>query len=290
MIIEIFLGTEFEITLESGAVLRLEAHNRFTRDKWVKSISELVRYWKRKMKEDIDRTHELRQKNLSLLQIDEDMDAFVSEAAPKWETDRGLADPLTYTISGVSWSRSIHMKGMLYQKPSKFATFTKYYCVLCYGDLILHSPYDRDSSGVARPSLSYDKVQTINLRDCYIYSGSLTSMDLLDRDKWFDKENPGRHALPRAYSDGWKSAEEEPYRCFVLWFAKKRVINMSGRKKSKRKDANSGLKMVNRLGVNGTGMVFMCRSRQERDRWVSALKIEIGRLADNIFEDISITE
>lgn len=284
------IGTEFKITLNSGAILRLEAHNRVARDKWVMCLSELARYWQRKSKEDVQRLNDLRQKNLNILQIDEDMDALVSEAAPKWETERGVADPLSYTISGVSWSRSVHLKGLLYQKPSKFSTFNKYYCVLCYGDLILHSPYDRDSSGVAKPGLSYDRVQTIPLRDCYVYSGALTSTNLLNRDKWFDKNNPGRHALPRAYTDGWKSAEEESVRCFVLWFAKKRVINL--KKKLSREDSESGdngLKMVNRLGVTGTGMVFMARSRQERDKWVTALKIEIGRLANNAYEDVSIT-
>uniref|UniRef100_A0A060T2G2 ARAD1C31592p n=1 Tax=Blastobotrys adeninivorans TaxID=409370 RepID=A0A060T2G2_BLAAD len=288
-------GRELELVMERGDVLRLQAHEQYARDVWVERLQELVTYWKLRAKDRISRTHDIREKNLKLLQIDEDMDAIVGESMPKWETERAMADATLYNISGLSWSRSIHFKGMLFQKPSKFSSFRKYYALLCHGDLILYSPFARDASGVAYPTVSYERYQSISLHDCYVYSGTNITADLLKRDKWFDRDNPGGHSLPRAYPDGWKSAEDESMRCFALWFARKRLrsqIIENVRDREEDVDILSApppLRMVNRLGVSGVSMVFMTRSRQERDLWMTALKTEIGRMTDDAFKDLHIT-
>lgn len=287
-------GREFELVMERGDVLRIQAHEQYTRDVWIERLQELVKYWKLRSKDRIERTHDIREKNLKLLQIDEDMDAIVGESMAKWETERAIADATLYNISGLSWSRSIHFKGMLFQKPSKFASFRKYYALLCHGDLILYSPFARDASGVAYPTVSYERYQSISLHDCYVYSGTNITADLLKRDKWFDRDNPGGHSLPRAYPDGWKSAEDESMRCFALWFARKRLrsqIADNVRDRDEDVDILSApppLRMVNRLGVSGVSMVFMTRSRQERDLWMTALKTEIGRMTDDAFKDLHI--
>ncbi|CAN6603200.1 prospore membrane adapter protein Spo71p [Trichomonascus vanleenenianus] len=274
-------GRICEIVLEkTGLSLKLKAHDSFTRDQWVFRLNKLMKYWKERLNQDTQRRDAVRQKNLDSLHIDEDMDAIVGETAPKWETDRGFTDPLMYHTSGMSWGRAIHVKGFVYQKPRKYASFTLYYAILCHGELILYHPFERDSSGNIQPRVSYRRAQNIALEDCYVYSGPITGTDLLRRDRWFDKNDPGRHALPRVYEDGWKSGEEETLRCFALWFGRKKVVSKPSKKDNRSQSAGGGLQRVTRLGVSGRSMVFLTRSRQERDMWVTALNIELGRLAE----------
>ena len=48
------------------------------------------------------------------------------------------------------------------------------------------------------------------------------------------------------------------------------------------------IKLVNRLGVGGVSMVFLARSRQERDLWVLALNNEIEQIAESATSDINL--
>ncbi|ANB14536.1 Spo71p [Sugiyamaella lignohabitans] len=283
------------LVFKSGTILRFQVHDLETRNMWLKQLHDLMIYWKYRRRERMIRTNAIRQQNLDILHIDEDAEAFVGEAAAKWETDRGVADPLTYNIAGIACSRSLYMNGILFQKPTKFSTFRKYYVVLTLTDLILYLPSpssvhwteggycltERLKSTYTR--VNNYRVQSVSLSECYVYSGPVTSSDLLNRENTFDKENPGRHALPRAYADGWKSAEEESLRCFVLWFGKKSYAPTS------RKDKKLSFKTVNRLGAGGTSMVFMARSRHDRDLWVTALNTVMSRLAVDSHEDIVVT-
>lgn len=292
-------STVFEIVMNNGVIIRLQSYNQFTRDTWISKLSELSRYWKRRVYEDIALLNTVRQTNLERLHIDEDYEAFVGEATPKWETSSGIAHPSLYHISRLAWGRSISIRGRLYQKPNKHATFRRYFAVLTHGHLMLYNIYHRSGLGNAEMRADYRKFKAISLENCYVYSGPVTQTELLQRDRWFDRNHPGHHSLPRVYPDGWKSAEEEIYRCFVLWFGQKRPIathNSNDNLTSNnyglsakdfgdqpnnnifKNNNNSSIKMTTRLGVTGMPIVFMARSRQERDMWVVALNTEIERL------------
>ena len=70
------------------------------------------------------------------------------------------------------------------------------------------------------------------------------------------------------------STDDEAMTSFVLWHGMKRSFVRSFSADGQR----SHLKRVTALGQNGKGIVFKCRSRQERDIWVMALGMEIERL------------
>lgn len=310
----------FEIVMaSSGRTIVFQAFNAHTRDIWVQRLSELARYWKRRLFEDTARINEVRQTNLQKLNIrseEDGMDTFIGEATPKWQTTfNSVADVNLFPAVGSSWSRSITMQGILFQKSKKHASFRQYHVVLCNGQLILYNLFDRTPSGKVKASANHTWYQTIDLSksSCYVYSGPITEGDLLQgRDKSFDAQNPGSHFIPRVYADGWKSNEDEGYRCFVLWFGKKRplaastttttttttaakipITNTNTNDTETEADTNtsssfSSVKLVNRLGVQGVTMVFMTRSRQDRDLWVLALNHEIERVAEDSTQDITI--
>lgn len=297
--------TVFEIVMLNGIVIRLQAFNQLTRDTWIKSLSELSRYWKRRVYEDVALLNMVRQTNLQQLHIDEDFEPFVGEANAKWETSGGIAHPSIFHVSRISWARSIALRGMLYQKPNKHTTFRHYYVVLTHGYVMLYSVYNRSVRGNAKHRADHRRFQAISLENCYVYSGTATQQELMLRDRWFDMNHPGSHSIPRVYPDGWKSSEEESSRCFVLWFPTKRLIVDKDKNTKKRRaaaaaaaasdDASSGafstgpgVKMANRLGVTGISMVFMARSRQERDIWVTSLNTEVERLIQSSTHDIYV--
>lgn len=282
----------FDVVMTSGTIIRFQAYNAQTRDAWVKRLQELVKYWKRHIYEDTARMNEVRQTNLAQLNVregEDGIDAYIADAAPKWITAASLADPSIFAVVENSWSRSIHLHGELFQKSSKHASFRRYHVVLCKGHVILYALYNRSSAGKVKPDVERRWFKSIDLSSssCYVYSGRITEGDLLQgRDKSFDTQNPGSHFIPRVYADGWKSNEDEECRCFVLWFGKKRIIQETDKKHTKE---GKYVRIANRLGVSGTSMVFMTRSRQERDLWVLALNNEIESVADAATRDITVS-
>lgn len=278
----------FEIVMKTGTVIRLQAYNIHTRDIWIERLAELSRYWKRRLYEDVARINEVRVTNLTRLHLNPEsgIEPFISASSFKWEsTLDSMADAYLFPAVGNSWSRSISIRGTLYQKPKKHASFRQYQVVLCHGKLILYTMFGRTSLGKVKSRVDNRKFQTIDLTDssCYVYSGPITEGDLLQgRDKSFDSQNPGSYYVPRVYSDGWKSTEAEGQRCFVLWFGKKKPLTDTNQESLR-------VKFVNRLGTLGISMVFLARSRQERDLWVLALNNEIERVAEEATQDIVIT-
>lgn len=168
------------------------------------------------------------------------------------------------------------MAGILYRKTSRRAKFKKYFVVACHGKVLIFDNNLRNLAGVEVAHTMQDKRLEIGLEDAYVYSGIITENELLPQNhQQVDLYSSGRHALPRAYEDGWMSTDDDAMTCFVLWHGTKRsfVRSMSA--------DGSGvgrLKRVTALGQNGKAIVFKARSRQERDIWVMALGMEIERL------------
>ncbi|AQZ11736.1 SPO71 (YDR104C) [Zygosaccharomyces parabailii] len=284
---------------KNGLFLKLLAPNAAIGKEWVVRLKQLVFYWKEKQISELHKLWSTKMRNITNLQIEEEQEANVNGRTPKWVTDRGVTDPTIYNVNALAVLRPMLHKGILYQKPKKHAVFSKYMVVLVPGFLILYHSYRRSKTGFAKNSFDHRHYMTVPIEHCYVYSGTLTELDLLDRSRDFDELNPGTHALPRIYSDGWASSETETSRCFTLWFGKKRFLSRSSKNLQSEKDYQNEipkmsdlksepqggnthnpnmLKMIRQLGVSGRSMVFMARSRQERDLWVLSLFYEMERL------------
>jgi len=130
---------------------------------------------------------------------------------------------------------------------------------------------------------------TLDLRDCYIYSGLLAELDILYSDQTFDSNHPGHHALPRVYpsQDSWTSQDEETAICFSIWHPLRKSLFRASEAKDDGRTSNM-LRRVSALGVTGRTVVFKARSRTERDRWVLSIEAEIDRLQEEKREDIRV--
>jgi len=246
-------------------------------------LKDLVKYWKARSCADIAITRRVRNQNLQELGMDEEMESIMGQFGRKWEVSRTYASSELYNVCGLSSCRTITMAGILYRKPRKHATFRRYNVVLCNGTLLVFDHTSRTSTGKEIPTVYHERHLTFSLRDCYVYSGLITESDLLYHNQTFDSNTPGRHALPRIYSDGFTAHDEDLMTCFVLWRGSRRRLFTT-----KDEDGNTITSRVTPLGTTGNAVVFKTRSRVERDAWVMSISMEIERLNSDAGQDIKV--
>jgi len=290
----------FELVMGNGLIVRLQAYNQAAKNEWMKRMRQLVAYWKARTVDDMNLFKSVRQQNLETLQIDERTEAQVGSFAYKWEVGQSYASPILYNMCGIASCRSIHMAGVLFRKPRRHTTFTRCHVILSAGHLLIFQDTLRESSGRKLVHSHLERLGSVDLKGCYLYSGMLTENDLLYQNQTFDANMPGHHALPRIYlEDAWTSTDEDAMTTFVIWHANSKSwfrsseladdvrtaersnsindhgeVDMSTKGRTKTK-----LTRVSQLGVKGRSVVFKARSRAERDHWVLAIQIEIERMA-----------
>lgn len=285
----------FELVMKNGLVVRLQAYNKATRDEWAKRMRQLVTYWTVRKKADMDLYKSTREQNLRQLGIDERAEAVVGQFAYKWEVGKSFASPTLYNMCGISACRAIHLDGVLFRKPRKHTTFERNRVILSHGHLLIFQNTLRKRTGKKLQHIHHERIASIDLTGCYLYSGLLTENDLLYQNQTFDSNTPGHHALPRVFlEDGWTSTDEDAMTTFVIWHANSNSWFKSSstvddhRTQQQQADADrkvrTKLTRVSKLGATGRSVVFKARSRAERDHWVLAIQVEIERLASQVDE------
>jgi hypothetical protein len=183
----------------------------------------------------------------------------------------------------------IQMSGQLYRKPRRHTTFSRSHVILSDGKLLIFRSTLRKHNGVQIPHIHQEHETTIDLHDCYIYSGIITENDLLYANQTFDSNNPGLRALPRVYlaSDSFTSRDGDAAITFVIWQPTKKSL-FRAQERTLQGTAKRSLRHVSTLGKHGRTIVFKARSRVEKDRWVMSISSEIDRLQEEKHEDIRI--
>jgi hypothetical protein len=97
----------FEMVLDNGLVIRLQAYDAVTRDEWVRRLGALVEYWRERCAEDAKEHRLLRKRNLQLLDIDEAMESVVGQFAKKWEVKKAEASPHLHNMCSLTGCRTI---------------------------------------------------------------------------------------------------------------------------------------------------------------------------------------
>ncbi|KAL2818910.1 Pleckstrin homology domain-containing protein [Aspergillus granulosus] len=280
----------FQMLLNNGLAIRFQAYNRITRDEWMKRLDALVKYWKARTAADTIELKDTRQRNLGLLRIDEELESLIGQYAKKWEVRKTEASPLLHNMCSLLGCRPIKMSGLLYKKPRRHATFKRFHVVLTAGKLLIYHSSLRKRNGNEVPHIHYNVESSIDLQDCYIYSGLLTESDLLYANQTFDSNHPGHGALPRVYltSDVYTSSDEDTAITFVIWQPLRKNL-FRARELGEAGQTRQTLKQVSKLGTHGRTIVFKARSRVEKDRWVLSIASEIDRLQEGRPEDIRLT-
>ncbi|KAF7169875.1 hypothetical protein CNMCM6106_004762 [Aspergillus hiratsukae] len=279
----------FEMVLDNDLVVRLQAYDTTTRNEWMKRMEALVRYWKARVAADSAELKAIRRSNLNILGIDEGTESVVGQFSKQVETKKSEASPLLHNICTLSGCRTIKMSGQLFRKPRRHSSFKKCEVILAAGKLLIFRSSLRKRTGVEIPHIHQNIETTLDLEDCYIYSGLMTESDLLYANRTFDSNHPGHHALPRIYlsSDAYTTCDEDTAITFVVWqplrrnYFRAQEVGNKGKTKQR-------IRQVSTLGVPGRTVVFKARSRIERDRWVMSIASEIDRLQEEKPEDIRL--
>lgn len=289
----------FELVMRNGMVINLQADNQSSKRIWIRSLRKLVAYWSARRAADADLFKSIRRENLAAFNIDERSEAYVGQYAEKWEVSDSVASAELYNVCGIASCRAIHMSGVLYRKPRLHALFTKCHVILCHGHLIVFRDVSRAQTGRRQRHVDHERVATIDLKECYLYSGLLSDNDLLYQNRTFDNSVAGTQALPRMYVDeAWSSIDDDAMTTFVIWHSQRKALFKSGGSKASSqthhsKSVSSGIdtaglprvsrakqriKKVSQLGTKGRSIVFRARSRAERDHWVMGITTEIEKL------------
>ncbi|GES61829.1 PH domain protein [Aspergillus terreus] len=279
----------FEFVLDNGLVARFQTYNKETKLEWMKRLDALVRYWKARVAADAAEHKLVRKRNLDILEIDEDLESIIGQRAKKWEVKKAEASPFIHNMCSLFGCRAIKMSGQLYRKPRRHATFKRCDVVLADGKLLIFHSSLRKRNGVEIPHIHSSFETSIDLSDCYIYSGLVTESDLLYSNQTFDSNRPGHRTLPRVYlsSDVFTSSDEDTAITFVVWQPlKKNYFRAQGL--GKRGQTTRKLKQVTALGAHGRTIVFKARTRVEKDQWVMSIASEIDRLQESRPDDIRI--
>lgn len=97
----------FELVMKNKLVIRLQAYNGATKNEWIHRLRNLVHYWKLRLADDMTMLKAVRGQNLRLLDIDEEMEAYLGQFANKWEVSRSTASPKIFNMCGISCCRAI---------------------------------------------------------------------------------------------------------------------------------------------------------------------------------------
>lgn len=282
---EDIIDCAFEIVLVNGSRLKLMAPSKMIRDEWVTRLTAHTKFWKSVKTEDVLTQVDVRKTNSTTLGVSEYVDSNITNQTKELEMKLAIGNARLFNTSAYAMATPVLASGYLYLKYKKHANFNQYFVVLCPGHVVIFTLFQRSKiTGMWKKTPYFQHYLTLQLSQCYIYAGATTWQDLVESS---DFTAPGKNDLPRSYSDGWKSSEEDTQRCFTLWFGTKRKLCHGSetdtefqKRMGDRAIQNPGLAtMVRKLGMTGKKIVFLARSRQEREEWVYKILTEINRFS-----------
>ncbi|GAA6010006.1 hypothetical protein JCM11491_005826 [Sporobolomyces phaffii] len=251
----------FIVKTRAGRKAKFECHSILVRDEWVERLNALIRYWTIR-----DRADATAQMDLSPSGALVERAQRNGQAPPTRE--ELLSSPLLATMYNwciLDGCRAILLSSTLHIKKELRGTFRKRHVLLLPGTLIEFNSVDRDMYGHPLPSPYHRRKFTLSLRDCYVYSGSLTSSFLAGSTNTaaWEPANGNQHRFPRCYTatDGLRTVDDEEDCTFVIVRTKH-----GGDGKNKK------------LNQKGVVRVYRARSKLERDQFVYTLNSAIERL------------
>lgn len=257
-----------KIIMKNNEIIYLMGPTLQITEMWAVSLKNMMNYW----------NHE---KFIKLQNVRK-----MHNSASHTSLTEQTSNETRFGMNNISLLRSIIQKGLLFQKVKKHSSFHKYFVILIPGFIMLFSLlYSRKKNSLYQ----YEHYQTISIENCYAYSGTACSSELINDDCTFDSANPGFNVTPKLFEDGWGSEEENNSRCFSIYFGRKDPIKHRYKRNyrdKKYRDSKEDVDIYNRvlnkkhvkIYFQFKTMTFMAKSRSDRDTWLLALQQELERL------------
>ncbi|GAA5865964.1 hypothetical protein JCM3774_005540 [Rhodotorula dairenensis] len=262
-----------------GRVVKLVCPSTEVRDEWVARLRALSTYWRRRERVDGIQHMQLSGADAMVNRLpargarkrhafEDEPDA---DTLPPLSRDQVLSSPHLshlYNWCLLDGCRAILREGIMHVKQGLRGVYRMRHVVLLPGILLEFLHVNRDINGQPLPSPYHKRQRILHLRDCYVYSGTLTDHlnELSTGTGVWDPADESEHQFPRCYpgTDGLRTADERDDCTFVVFKIKH---SKSGN------DCKLGKK-----GKSTDARVFRTRSKLERDLFVYALNLSIERL------------
>ena len=107
------------------------------------------------------------------------------------------------------------MRGSLFAKFRRRQTFHNSMAVLTSRTLIIYEHTARSNRGIAQPRIHHKKNRAIDLKHCYVYSGTMVDSELMYQTTTLDP-HLGYRVLPKKYWNEWTSVDDDLSYVFSL--------------------------------------------------------------------------
>ncbi|WWC88719.1 uncharacterized protein L201_003632 [Kwoniella dendrophila CBS 6074] len=280
-------GKTFEVIVNTGGNVRLEAQSTDIAEEWVERLRELQKYWERRHRVDARQrmdaiTLHSHENPFTGTELSNDSDNFISEI---WDW---------CVIKGC---RSICISGKLFMKKDKWDKFRSKYIVLTGGALI--------SFKIQKKNAFHIRKKRYSLYGAYVYSGML-ALDELPSTSSSDTFT----SQSRVYQDGLQSSDGAEDTTFCIRLSSKKFNkhsinhpwgilendlsnknnyndiesnNKEEQSKSQTGNQNKVVDSMTSIPIPDLSkkanqlLIFRARSKLERDRWVWAINAEMER-------------
>jgi len=97
----------FELVLENALVIRLQSFNLETRREWMRRLRDLIKYWKLRLKEDMQSLKSMRAENLKMIKIDGGNESRFADWIQPYQLVEAISAPGMYHFCRLSNCRTI---------------------------------------------------------------------------------------------------------------------------------------------------------------------------------------
>jgi hypothetical protein len=118
---------QFLLLLDSGLHVRLQATNGSARNEWMARLQALVEYWRARLMADVEELKAVRQHNLEILGVDEEMESILGQFAKKWEVKKAQASPHLYNMCAISGCRPVKVRSTVVLNTKKIPFFSFFF-------------------------------------------------------------------------------------------------------------------------------------------------------------------
>lgn len=247
------------INLNDGKTIRFEVQPASTATEWVARLNAQLQYWKQRRERDASDYLTLSQGGSGPLSAGYNearkvMPAFQARQIEETQSNSDAFNPLlaeAFNFCSILGCRLgvLRYGRLFFKRAHKAQPFENTFVLLTHTHLMRFEAVARNIQGRPVPLVYHRRLETIHLRDLYLFTADGCSQYLDGNTKGRFDPAGDQSQVARIYRDGLISHDDPEDCTFALWKQKLAPKGQAG------------------LGNKGQVYVFQARSRLERDLW-----------------------
>lgn len=261
------LRRAFELLLDSGNVVRFEAHSCRVALEWINRLRALIAFWKHRhridAKEEIELAQGFRPRLTPLTRLHQNGEDSAPDPPPDFSTHYPAMDSL-YNMCILDGCKPIVKGGKVYTRKGYRGQYKLVQLFLVAGNLVQFRIEPRTTLHKAMK-------KKISLIDAYVCSGYFAALTLPK-----GQFRPNAEPAPRRYQDGLETDDRDEDMILTVWF--RSHLEEVARDQDPTTAALKSIATTPPLSAKRRTFVIRTRSKVERDAWCWALNSEIEKI------------